>query len=87
MRKVNKSLVPVLERVLCLLKREYQMSTNCYQNMLMNVHLNVCVCRWVCVSYLLNRREEVPQPSATLWPLPQASEHKVHQHSSGYSPA
>lgn len=84
MQKVNnKRVVPVLEQELCLLKREYQMSTNYYKTVLMNVHTNVCVC----VSYLLNRRGEVPQPSATLWLQLRASGHKAHQHSSGYSPA
>ena len=41
----NKRFVPVLEPVLCLLKREYQMSTNCYQTVLMNKHLNACLSR------------------------------------------
>lgn len=87
MQTANKRIVPVLEQVLYLLKRECQMSTNCYQHLLTTEYVNVCVGGWVCVSYLLNQREEVPQPSATLWPLLQVSEHKVHQHSSGYSPA
>lgn len=39
----NKRVVPVLEQVLCLLKREHHMSTNNYQTVFMNVHINVCV--------------------------------------------
>lgn len=43
MQKVNKRVVPVLEQALCLLKRENQISTNCYQMELMNVHMNKCL--------------------------------------------
>lgn len=79
-KKGNKSVVPVLEQVLCLLKREYQMSTNCAYEC---TYERVCVC--VRVSYLLNQRGEAPQPSATRWLQLRAFGHKAHQRSSGYS--